>query len=175
MLVTQSCPTLCDHVDYIQPTRFLCPWNSPGKNTGVGCHSLLQGILTTQESNLSLPHCRQIFLPTEPPGTSHPPPPQKNPLKNQMQNTRLCVLSHNLFLFHSWLRWSAFFFFPHKRTLLNFSLLCNLHDTTSLLTLCLFIPVHNSSFMLWTNGSHHQGIQKHSNIFLALFFLWQIL
>ena len=83
------------------PARFLCPWNSLGKNSGEGDHSLLQGILTTQESNLSLPHCRQIFLPTEPPGTSHPPPPQKNPLKNQMQNTRLCVLSHNLFLFHS--------------------------------------------------------------------------
>ena len=29
----------------VQPTRLLCPWNSPGKNTGVGCHSLLQGTL----------------------------------------------------------------------------------------------------------------------------------
>ena len=28
----------------LQPTRLLCPWNSPGKNTGVGCHFLLQGI-----------------------------------------------------------------------------------------------------------------------------------
>ena len=27
----------------LQPTRLLCPWNSPGKNTGVGCHFLLQG------------------------------------------------------------------------------------------------------------------------------------
>ena len=39
-----------------QPTRFLCPWNSPGKNTGVGCHFLLQGIFLTQESNLCLLH-----------------------------------------------------------------------------------------------------------------------
>ena len=39
----------------------LCAWYSPGKNTGVGCHSLLQGIFSTQGSNLSLPHCRQIF------------------------------------------------------------------------------------------------------------------
>ena len=38
----------------LRPTRLLCPWNSPGKNAGVGCHSLLQGILPTQESNLSL-------------------------------------------------------------------------------------------------------------------------
>ena len=37
-----------------QPTRFLCPWDSPGKNTGAGCHFLLQGIFQTQGSNLRL-------------------------------------------------------------------------------------------------------------------------
>ena len=31
----------------LQPARLLCPWNSPGKNTGVGCFSLLQGIFLT--------------------------------------------------------------------------------------------------------------------------------
>ena len=36
-------------------------WNSPGKNTGVGSHSLLQGIFSTQGSNPGLPHCRQIL------------------------------------------------------------------------------------------------------------------
>ena len=36
----QSCPTLCDHRR--QPTRLPRPWDSPGKNTGVGCHFLLQ-------------------------------------------------------------------------------------------------------------------------------------
>ena len=41
--------------------RLLCPWNSPGKNTGVGCHSLLQGILLTQGSNPGFLHCRQIL------------------------------------------------------------------------------------------------------------------
>ena len=45
----------------LKPTRFLCPWNSPGKTTGVGSHSLLQGIFLTQEVNMSLPHCRQIL------------------------------------------------------------------------------------------------------------------
>ena len=40
----------------LQPTRLLCPWNSPGKNTGVGCHSLLQGIFLTQGMNLCLLH-----------------------------------------------------------------------------------------------------------------------
>ena len=56
---------LCNPMDYIQPARLLCPWNSPGKNTGVGGHSLLQGIFPTQESNPGLLHCRQS-LPTEP-------------------------------------------------------------------------------------------------------------
>ena len=41
VLVTQSCLTLCDPMD---PTRLLCLWNSPGKNTGVGFHSLLQNL-----------------------------------------------------------------------------------------------------------------------------------
>ena len=43
------------------PGRLLCPWNFPGKNTGVCCHSLLQGIFMTQGSNLHLLHCRQIL------------------------------------------------------------------------------------------------------------------
>ena len=45
----------------LQPARLLCPWNSPGKNTGVGCHFLLQGIFQTQELNLGVLYCRQIL------------------------------------------------------------------------------------------------------------------
>ena len=45
----------------LQPTRFLCPWNSAGKNTGVGCHSLHQGIFPSRGSNPGLLHCRQIL------------------------------------------------------------------------------------------------------------------
>ena len=52
----------------LQPARLLCPWDFPGKNTGVGCHFLLQGIFLTQGSNLSLLHYRQTFLLSEPPG-----------------------------------------------------------------------------------------------------------
>ena len=44
-----------------QPTRIICPWNSQGKNTGVGCHSLLQGISHTLGSNPGLPYCSQIL------------------------------------------------------------------------------------------------------------------
>ena len=39
-LLLQSCPTLCDPTDG-QPTRLPRPWDSPGKNTGVGCLCLL--------------------------------------------------------------------------------------------------------------------------------------
>ena len=40
------------------PDRLFCPWNSPGKNTRVGCHALLQGIFLTEGSNSGLPQCR---------------------------------------------------------------------------------------------------------------------
>ena len=45
----------------LQPTRLLSPWDIPGKNTGVGCHFLLQRIFPTQGSNPGLPHCRQML------------------------------------------------------------------------------------------------------------------
>ena len=43
------------------PHGLCSPWDSPGQNTGVGSHSLLQGIFPTQGSNPGLPHCRQIL------------------------------------------------------------------------------------------------------------------
>ena len=61
VLVTQTCLTLCDSMACSPPG--LCPWDSPGNNTGVGCHFLVQGIFPTQGLNpclLCLPHCRQI-------------------------------------------------------------------------------------------------------------------
>ena len=50
-----------------EPARLLCPRNSPGKNTGVGYHSLLQGIFPTQGSNLGSPALQADPLPSEPP------------------------------------------------------------------------------------------------------------
>ena len=58
--VSESCPTLCDPRDS-SPPRLLCPWNSPGKNTGVGSHSLLQEIFPTEGLNPGLPHCKRIL------------------------------------------------------------------------------------------------------------------
>ena len=43
----------------LQPTRLPCPGNFTGKNTGVGCHFLHQGVFPTQGLDLSLPHCRR--------------------------------------------------------------------------------------------------------------------
>ena len=45
----QSCPTLSDPMNHSLPGS--CPWDSLGKDTGVGCHMLLQGIFPTQGSN----------------------------------------------------------------------------------------------------------------------------
>ena len=60
VLVSQSCQMVCDH-GVCDPMGCSPPWNSPGKNTWVGSHFLLQGIFWTQESNLGLSHCRQIL------------------------------------------------------------------------------------------------------------------
>ena len=48
----------------VWPVRLLCLWDFPAKNTGVGCHALLQGIFLTQEQHpclLCLLHCREIL------------------------------------------------------------------------------------------------------------------
>ena len=45
----------------LYPFRLLCPWNSSGKDSQVGCHSLLQGTFLTQQLNSSLLHGRQIL------------------------------------------------------------------------------------------------------------------
>ena len=57
-LVSQSCPTLYDPEGWAPPGCSV-HGDSPGKNTGVGCHALLQGIFPTQGSNPGPPHCRQ--------------------------------------------------------------------------------------------------------------------
>ena len=55
-LVAQSCL-----FETLWTAKFLCSWDSPGKNTAVGCHALLQGIFPTHGSNPGLPYCRRIL------------------------------------------------------------------------------------------------------------------
>ena len=59
VLVARLCPTLCDPMNCSLPGSSV--WNSLGKNTGVGCHFLLQGIFPTQGLNLALLHFRWIL------------------------------------------------------------------------------------------------------------------
>ena len=72
----QACVLSCfSHVSLqsygLQAARLLCPRDSPGKNTGVGCHAIFQGILPTQGWNpslLHLLHWQMGSLPVGPPG-----------------------------------------------------------------------------------------------------------
>ena len=56
----QLCPTFCNPMDCSPPGSSV-HGDSPNKNTGVGCHAVLQGIFPTQGSNPDLPHCRRIL------------------------------------------------------------------------------------------------------------------
>ena len=64
-LATQSCPTLFNPTD---PPGSSVHGHSPGKNTGVGCHALLQGGLPNPGTEPGLPALRADSLRTEPPG-----------------------------------------------------------------------------------------------------------
>ena len=58
---SQLCLTLRPHG--LEIATLLCPWDSSGKNTGVGSHSFLQRIFPAQESNPGLLHCWKILYP----------------------------------------------------------------------------------------------------------------
>ena len=60
MLVAQLCPTLGDSSGSSPPGSSV-HGDSPGKNTGVGRHALLQEIVPTQGLNLDLLHCRRVL------------------------------------------------------------------------------------------------------------------
>ena len=59
----QSCPTLCGPIDG-KPTRLPRPWDSPGKNTGVGCHFLLQCMKVKSEREVTQ-SCLTLSDPTD--------------------------------------------------------------------------------------------------------------
>ena len=60
----------------LQLARLLCPWDSPGKNSGMDCRSFLQGIFPIQGSNSSLLHCRWVLY-----HLSHQGRPKRSPLQ----------------------------------------------------------------------------------------------
>ena len=102
----------------LQPTRLLCPWDSPGKNTGMRCHFLLQGIFLTQGLNPCLLHLllwQGVSLPLAPPGKplspslnlclhitpSFPPNPIPAPL-DDFQFSPLQTLINTMLICLSW-------------------------------------------------------------------------
>ena len=60
--VSVSCSVVSDFLrpHGLQPARLPCPWSSPSKNTGVGCHSLSRRIFQIQRLNPGLPHCANL-------------------------------------------------------------------------------------------------------------------
>ena len=86
-----SCSSVSHSVvsDFVQPhglqsARLLCPWGSPRKNTGVGCHFLLKGIFPTLGLNAGSSVLQADSLPSEPPG---------KPWKGQMSSCKSLVQS----------------------------------------------------------------------------------
>ena len=78
------------------PARLLCPWGSPGKNTGVGCHAFLQGIFLTQGLNPSLLqflHWQVGSLPLAPPRKPYIPP--KNSIYFFQKNIKHSEKNHH--------------------------------------------------------------------------------
>ena len=67
--VAQLCLTLCDPMDCSLPGSSVFSGDSPGTNTGVGCHSLLQGILLTQGIKPTSPVLAGRLFTSEPVGT----------------------------------------------------------------------------------------------------------
>ena len=70
LLLLLSCSGVCNSFTTLWNVapRLLCPWDVPGKNAAVGCHSLLQGIFLTQGLNPQLLHSQADSSSSEPPG-----------------------------------------------------------------------------------------------------------
>ena len=92
-LVAQSCPALCNSMDYSLAGPSV-HGNSPGKNTGVGCHAILQGIFPTWGSAPGVYHCRWILYPLKYENhlgelncSTFAPPPSKLLAVSQAQST----------------------------------------------------------------------------------------
>ena len=95
VLVTQSCPTLWDPMDCSQPGSSV-HGDSPGRNTQVGCHTLLQGVFPTQGSNPGLPHGRHILYHLSHQGSQKISSAGKEGSRVLSQQAQLCCLGSRL-------------------------------------------------------------------------------
>ena len=110
MCCAQSCPTLCDLMD-CSPPGFSVHGDSPGKNTGMSCHALLQGIFRWYRQTLShLSHQRSPISSEATPPLYSPPPSWEPSL------LPLCSLTtfHFMIAFLAFYIVCSFFFFLHS-------------------------------------------------------------
>ena len=141
-----------------QPTRLLCPPDSPGKNTGVGCHVAFQGIFPTQGLNpclLGLLHWQVVSLPLVPPGKPHFP----------YKHTWICIFLHTWigkkmkYYIVSFTNWrfvatlsqanlSVLFFQQHLLTLCLCHILVNSHKISNILIIIIFTMVICDQWLL---------------------------
>ena len=135
-LVAQLCPILCDPMDCSPPGLSVCG-DSPGKNTGVGCHVLLQRIFPNQGSNPSLPHCRQILY-----HRSH-------------QGSPFTTLNE-LYLYHKFP--VGYFSHPNERPNTNIVDTEAWKYTSHSLDQC-FSNLHQNHLQGWWLGSHLQSLR----------------
>ena len=84
---TSACSVTSDSLQPhgLQRVRLLCPWSSPGKNTGVGCHFLFQGIFPTKGLNLHLLHWQADSIPLSHLGSPPVEPPVTFKAKNCLE------------------------------------------------------------------------------------------
>ena len=103
---TSPCVLTCVRLfvsPWSEPSRLFCPWDFPGKNTGVGCHFLLQGIFLTQRSNshlLCLRHWQMNSLPLSHQGFPYISSLEYNP--NPVSMMAAGTIPNSLELFFSW-------------------------------------------------------------------------
>ena len=94
----------CSVAPWTVATRLLCPWNFPGKNIGVGSHSLLQGIFPIQGLNPSPLHCSQILY-----LLSHKGPPVFYTWHNCLEgHPKYCMYQNHSFSLLSSIPWKSF-------------------------------------------------------------------
>ena len=140
VLVAQSCQLLWEPMDCSPPGSSV-PGDSPGKNTGVGCHFLLQGIFPTQGSNLDFLHYRQILY-----YLSH----QRNPRYSLRTGNSYFFISSrvvNLYLLKSDVA-----VFENSQMLLR-TQIGDYRKPSAVMLLC--VPVH-----LWGNDKHKANWNK---------------
>ena len=104
-----SCSVVSDSLQPhgLKPTSLLCPWNSPGKNTGVGSYSLLRGIFPIQGSNLGLSYWGQILY-----HLSHQGTPLIDSQRGLSYHCLRCPLSHHSITALGFIFFTAFITLP---------------------------------------------------------------